>query len=204
MEKNEYWICPECGSEVDMNKNGCWRCRFVTDDVSKYKYNWKAEFVSNLKIMSIVIASLIALIALSIFLIICVDNYYVEKQAEEARIAMEKEALKEQQHRDFVERMAERQRESDEQNRKMLNNRFQSKQNNALQKISNLESRYNSLLTQYGRVIGTSGEVQVMQQLLSTLKEINRIAEKEGVYQKRINNIQGKIKSDLLQRYGRM
>lgn len=201
MEKNEYWICPECGSEVDMNKNGCWRCRFVTDDVSKYKYNWKAEFVSNLKIMSIVIASLIAL---SIFLIICVDNYYVEKQAEEARIAMEKEALKEQQHRDFVERMAERQRESDEQNRKMLNNRFQSKQNNALQKISNLESRYNSLLTQYGRVIGTSGEVQVMQQLLSTLKEINRIAEKEGVYQKRINNIQGKIKSDLLQRYGRM
>lgn len=204
MEKNEYWICPECGSEVDMNKNGCWRCRFVTDDVSKYKYNWKAEFVSNLKIMSIVIASLIALIALSIFLIICVDNYYVEKQAEEARIAMEKEALNEQQHRDFVERMAERQRESDEQNRKMLNNRFQSKQNNALQKISNLESRYNSLLTQYGRVIGTSGEVQVMQQLLSTLKEINRIAEKEGVYQKRINNIQGKIKSDLLQRYGRM
>ena len=204
MEKNEYWICPECGSEVDMNKNGCWRCRFVTDDVSKYKYNWKAEFVSNLKIMSIVIASLIALIALSIFLIICVDNYYVEKQAEEARIAMEKEALKEQQHRDFVERMAERQRESDEQNRKMLNNRFQSKQNNALQKISNLESRYNSLLTQYGRVIGTNGEVQVMQQLLSTLKEINRIAEKEGVYQKRINNIQGKIKSDLLQRYGRM
>lgn len=204
MEKNEYWICPECGSEVDMNKNGCWRCRFVTDDVSKYKYNWKAEFVSNLKIMSIVIASLIALIALSIFLIICVDNYYVEKQAEEARIAMEKEALKEQQHRDFVERMAERQRESDEQNRKMLNNRFQSKQNNALQKISNLESRYNSLLTQYGRVIGTSGEVQVMQQLLSTLKEINNIAEKEGVYQKKINNIQGKIKSDLLQRYGRM
>ena len=204
MEKNEYWICPECGSEVDMNKNGCWRCRFVTDDVLKYKYNWKAEFVSNLKIMSIVIASLIALIALSIFLIICVDNYYVEKQAEEARIAMEKEALKEQQHRDFVERMAERQRESDEQNRKMLNNRFQSKQNNALQKISNLESRYNSLLTQYGRVIGTNGEVQVMQQLLSTLKEINNIAEKEGVYQKRINNIQGKIKSDLLQRYGRM
>ena len=117
---------------------------------------------------------------------------------------MEKEALKEQQHRDFVERMAERQRESDEQNRKMLNNRFQSKQNNALQKISNLESRYNSLLTQYGRVIGTSGEVQVMQQLLSTLKEINNIAEKEGVYQKKINNIQGKIKSDLLQRYGRM
>ena len=204
MEKNEYWICPECGSEVDMNKNGCWRCRFVTDDVSKYKYNWKAEFVSNLKIMSIVIASLIALIALSIFLIICVDNYYVEKQAEEARIAMEKEALKEQQHRDLVERMAERQRDSDEQNRKMLNNRLQSKQNNALQKISNLESRYNSLLTQYGRVIGTNGEVQVMQQLLSTLKEINNIAEKEGVYQKKINNIQGKIKSDLLQRYGRM
>ena len=204
MEKNEYWICPECGSEVDMNKNGCWRCRFVTDDVSKYKYNWKAEFVSNLKIMSIVIASLIALIALSIFLIICVDNYYIEKQAEEARIAMEKEALKEQQHRDLVERMAERQRDSDEQNRKMLNNRLQSKQNNALQKISNLESRYNSLLTQYGRVIGTNGEVQVMQQLLSTLKEINNIAEKEGVYQKKINNIQGKIKSDLLQRYGRM
>ena len=204
MENKEYWICPECGSEVDLDKNGCWRCRFVTDDVSKYKYNWKAEFVSNIKIMSIVIASLIALIALSIFLIICVDNYYIEKQAEEARIAMEKEALKEQQHRDLVERMAERQRDSDEQNRKMLNNRLQSKQNNALQKISNLESRYNSLLTQYGRVIGTNGEVQVMQQLLSTLKEINRIAEKEGVYQKRINNIQGKIKSDLLQRYGRM
>ena len=29
MEKNEYWICPECGSEVDMNKNGCWRCRWL-------------------------------------------------------------------------------------------------------------------------------------------------------------------------------
>ena len=204
MENKEYWICPECGSEVDMNKNGCWRCRFVTDDVSKYKYNWKAEFVSNLKIMSIVIASLIALIALSIFLIMCIDNYYVEKQAEQARIAMEQKALKEQQLREFEKREFERQREREEQHRQMINERFQSKQNDALQKISNLESRYNSLLTQYGRVIGTSGEVQVMQQLLSTLKEINRIAEKEGVYQKRINNIQGKIKSDLLQRYGRM
>lgn len=204
MENKEYWICPECGSEVDLDKNGCWRCRFVTDDVSKYKYNWKAEFVSNIKIMSIVITSLISFIALSVFLIMCINNYYVEKQAEEARIAMEKEALKEQQHRDLVERMAERQRESEEQHRQMINERFQSKQNNALQKISNLESRYNSLLTQYGRVIGTSGEVQVMQQLLSTLEEINRIAEKEGVYQKRINNIQSKIKSDLLQRYGRM
>ena len=102
MEKNEYWICPECGSEVDMNKNGCWRCRFVTDDVSKYKYNRKAEFVSNLKIMSIVIASLIAFIALSIFLIICVDNYYIEKQT---RIVMEQKA-REQQIKEFEQHLS--------------------------------------------------------------------------------------------------
>lgn len=202
MEKNEYWICPECGSEVDLDKNGCWRCRFVTDDVSKYKYNWKAEFVSNIKIMSIVIASLIAFIALSIFLIICVDNYYVEKQAEEARIAMEKEALKEQQHRDLVERMAERQRESDEQNRKMPNNRFQSKQNNALQRISNLENQYHNCLAQYGNANGAYEQIHIQKEMVRILEGINNIAAKENIPYKIIKNVQSKVRMDIAKRYG--
>ena len=137
MEKNEYWICPECGSEVDLDKNGCWRCRFVTDDVSKYKYNRKAEFVSNLKIMSIVIASLIALIALSIFLIICVDNYYIEKQT---RIVMEQKA-REHQIKEFERNMQIREEERSRRSREYEEQRYQSKQNKALQKINNLESQ---------------------------------------------------------------
>ena len=185
-----------------MDKNGCWRCRFVADDVSKYKRNKKAYFLSNFKIMAIVATSLCASLALSVFLIIYADNHYVEKQT---RIAMEQKSLKEQQLREYEERMNERKRESEEQHRQMINKRFQSKQNDALQKISNLENQYNSLLSDYGSVLGNvNAEVRVMKKLIRTLEEINDIADKELLIDKKIKNVQGKIKSDLLQRYGRM
>ena len=189
MENKEYWICPWCKSYIDVNTKKCWRCDFVSDDVSKYKYNPNNK--------NFILIAIVTAIIVSLCLIITINN----KEKERKRQHIERVELEKQ---EFEQHQRNMQIREEERRRQYAKQRFESKQNNALQKISNLESRYNSLLTQYGRVIGTNGEVQVMQQLLSTLKEINRIAEKEGVYQKRINNIQGKIKSDLLQRYGRM
>lgn len=197
MEKNEYWICPECGSEVDMNKNGCWRCRFVTDDVSKYKYNRKAEFVSNLKIMSIVIASLIALIALSIFLIICVDNYYIEKQT---RIVMEQKA-REQQMKEFEQHLSNMQIREEER-RDYDKQRFQSKQNNALQKINNLENQYNNCLAQYGNANGAYEQIHIQKEMERILEGINNIAAKENLPYKIIKNVQARARMDIAKRYG--
>ncbi len=202
MEKNEYWICPECGSEVDMNKNGCWRCRFVTDDVSKYKYNRKAEFVSNLKIMSIVIASLIAFIALSIFLIICVDNYYIEKQT---RIVMEQKA-REQQIKEFEQHLSNMQiREEErreEERREYDKQRFQSKQNNALQKINNLENQYHNCLAQYGNANGAYEQIHIQKEMERILEGINNIAAKENLPYKIIKNVQARARMDIAKRYG--
>lgn len=197
MEKNEYWICPECGSEVDMNKNGCWRCRFVTDDVSKYKYNRKAEFVSNLKIMSIVIASLIALIALSIFLIICVDNYYMEKQT---RIVMEQKA-REQQIKEFEQHLSNMQIREEER-RDYDKQRFQSKQNNALQKINNLENQYHNCLAQYGNANGAYEQIHIQKEMERILEGINNIAAKENLPYKIIKNVQARARMDIAKRYG--
>ncbi len=197
MEKNEYWICPECGSEVDMNKNGCWRCRFVTDDVSKYKYNRKAEFVSNLKIMSIVIASLIALIALSIFLIICVDNYYIEKQT---RIVMEQKA-REQQIKEFEQHLSNMQIREEER-RDYDKQRFQSKQNNALQKINNLENQYHNCLAQYGNANGAYEQIHIQKEMERILEGINNIAAKENLPYKIIKNVQARVRMDIAKRYG--
>ena len=197
MENNEYWICPECGSEVDMNKNGCWRCRFVTDDVSKYKYNRKAEFVSNLKIMSIVIASLIALIALSIFLIICVDNYYIEKQT---RIVMEQKA-REQQIKEFEQHLSNMQIREEER-RDYDKQRFQSKQNNALQKINNLENQYHNCLAQYGNANGAYEQIHIQKEMERILEGINNIAAKENLPYKIIKNVQARARMDIAKRYG--
>lgn len=197
MEKNEYWICPECGSEVDMNKNGCWRCRFVTDDVSKYKYNRKAEFVSNLKIMSIVIVSLIAFIALSIFLIICVDNYYIEKQT---RIVMEQKA-REQQIKEFEQHLSNMQIREEER-REYDKQRFQSKQNNALQKINNLENQYHNCLAQYGNANGAYEQIHIQKEMERILEGINNIAAKENLPYKIIKNVQARARMDIAKRYG--
>lgn len=197
MEKNEYWICPECGSEVDVNKNGCWRCRFVTDDVSKYKYNRKAEFVSNLKIMSIVIASLIALIALSIFLIICVDNYYIEKQT---RIVMEQKA-REQQIKEFEQHLSNMQIREEER-RDYDKQRFQSKQNSALQKINNLENQYHNCLAQYGNANGAYEQIHIQKEMERILEGINNIAAKENLPYKIIKNVQARARMDIAKRYG--
>lgn len=195
MEKNEYWICPWCKSYIDVNTKKCWRCDFVSDNVTKYKYNPNKKYFD-------LIAVIIAIIA-SFCLIIAINNKEKERKRQHIeRVELEKQEF-EQHLRNVHIREEERRREYEKERFQSKQQRFESKQNNALQRISNLESQYYNLLRQYGSVIGTNGEVQVMEQLLSTLKEINRIAEKEGVYQKRINNIQGKIKSDLLQRYGR-
>ena len=202
MEKKEYWICPECGSEVDMDKNGCWRCRFVTDDVSKYKYDRIAGFISNLKIMLFVFTSLAALSVAVIFFIVAADNYYVARQN---RIAMELKAQKEQQLRDYEARMEEMQRERDERDRQSSNERYQryqAQRDNAQQKISNLENQYNNCLAQYGNANGAYEQIHIQKEMERILEGINNIAAKENIPYKIIKNVQSKVRMDIAKRYG--
>lgn len=197
MEKNEYWICPECGSEVDMDKNGCWRCRFVTDDASKYKYDRIAGFIGNLKIMLFVFTSLAALSVAVIFFIVAADNYYVARQN---RIAMELKAQKEQQLRDYEARMEEMQRERDERDRQSSNERYQryqAQRDNAQQEISDLKSKYNDLLTQCRNVNGAYERIQIQERLEGILHRINSIAAKENLPDKIIHNVEAKVQMDM-------
>lgn len=197
MEKNEYWICPECGSEVDMDKNGCWRCRFVTDDASKYKYDRIAGFIGNLKIMLFVFTSLAALSVAVIFFIVAADNYYVARQN---RIAMELKAQKEQQLRDYEARMEEMQRERDERDGQSSNERYQryqAQRDNAQQEISDLKSKYNNLLTQCRNVNGAYEQIQIRERLEGILHRINSIAAKENLPDKIIYNVEAKVQMDM-------
>lgn len=201
MEKKECWICPECGSKVDINKKECWRCRFATDDVSKYKYNMKADFMSNLKTMSIILTFIIAFIVVVLLLITSADRHYAE---EKARIAMEEEL----QVRAINERIKEREEQSKQWGRehtKRLLNEQAEKTRQKRQKISNLENQYENLLTEYGYVNGAYEKVQFRKRLEGILNSINYIVAGE-IYlsNKKVNNVEAKVYNDIIRRYGHM
>lgn len=201
MEKKEYWICPECDSKVDINKKECWRCRFATDDVSKYKYNMKADLKSNLKTMSIIFTFFIAFIVVVLLLISSADRHYAEEQA---RIAMEEEL----QVRAIKERIKEREEQSKQwgrEHKKRLQNEQVEKTRQKRQKISNLENQYENLLTEYGYVNGAYEKVQIRKRLEGILNSINYIVAGE-IYlsNKKVNNVEAKVYNDIIRRYGHM
>lgn len=198
MGKNEHWICPECGSEVKMDKNKCWRCDFTADEVSKYKYDRIAGFISNLKIILFVFTSLAAFSVAVIFFIESADYYYVARQkARRNRIAMELKAQK--------ERMEEMQRQRYERERQASHEifqRYQAQRDNAQQEISNLESNYYNLLTQCRNVNGAYERLQIRETLEGILHRINNIAYKENLPDKIIYDIEAKVQIDIVRYCG--
>ena len=64
MENKEYWICPWCKSFINVNTNKCWKCDFVSDDISKFKYNPNNKNFVIIAIVTAIIASLCCIITI--------------------------------------------------------------------------------------------------------------------------------------------
>lgn len=194
MEKNEYWICPWCKSYIDVNTKKCWRCDFVSDNVTKYKYNPNKKYFD-------LIAVIIAIIA-SFCLIIAINNKEKERKRQDIeRVELEKQEF-EQHLRNVHIREEERRREYEKERFQSKQQRFESKQNNALQKISNLESQYHNCLAQYGNANGAYEQIHIQKEMVRILEGINNIAAKENIPYKIIKNVQSKVRMDIAKRYG--
>ena len=187
MEKNECWICPECGSEVKMNKNKCWRCDFTPEDVSKYKYDKKAELVSNVKKFAIVLASLIAFICVGYFSISAIGDLITEEDYMDEQTRREIEAGR------SVTPLIE---DTPYNGGTSVNNANRT----ASFEIENLEKRYKSLLWEYLNLV--KGKVPIEQEkkyfreLKNILININSIATKANMPNKKIKDIDYKIVVD--------
>ncbi len=190
MEKNEFWICPECGSQVKMNRIECWRCRFATNDVSKYKYNYKSELLDKIKKMTIIFISIIAVFSVVVYFIIAIEHF---KKQEKLREKQQWIAYKEKKRQDSIKRL--------EIEREEWKQKWEKEGAEALKKINMLEKQYDELLMGYGRVLGNAYlEIEVTKKLLGTLRNINRLA-KGSASHKYIRNIEDKVSKDLCELY---
>ena len=66
-DKNLFWICPKCGSQVKFKKDQCWRCDFVIENKDYYELKTikKREFKEYIRLSIFVVLGMLGCIAIA-------------------------------------------------------------------------------------------------------------------------------------------